>query len=44
MGIGIIGGMLWLLATFWINKDVNRISEILKLRSIELDKNSRNEE
>jgi MFS family permease len=44
MGLGIIGGMLWLLATIWINKDVNRISEILKLRSVELGNNSRNEE
>ena len=43
MGIGIIGGMLWLLATRWINKDVNRISEILKKRSIELGKNNKNE-
>ncbi|NVM17460.1 MAG: MFS transporter [Candidatus Lokiarchaeota archaeon] len=41
MGIGIIGGMLWLLATRWINKDVNRISEILKERSDELGKNNR---
>jgi MFS family permease len=44
MGLGIIGGMLWLLAAKWINKDVNRISEILKLRSVELGKNSRNGE
>jgi len=44
MGIGIIGGLLWVLATRWINKDVNRISEILKERSIELGKeNNRNE-
>ncbi len=43
MGIGIIGGMLWLLATRWINKDVNRISEILKKRSVELDINNKNE-
>ncbi|MFX1446956.1 MAG: MFS transporter [Promethearchaeota archaeon] len=41
MGIGIIGGMLWLLATQWINKDVNRISEILKARSVELGKNNK---
>jgi len=44
MGIGIIGGMLWLLATQWINKDVDRISEILKQRSVELGKNNRNNE
>lgn len=43
MGIGIIGGILWLLATRWINKDVNRISEILKNRSVELGKNNKNE-
>ncbi|MFX0009671.1 MAG: MFS transporter, partial [Candidatus Hermodarchaeota archaeon] len=43
MGLGIIGGMLWLLASLWINKDVNRISEILKQRSVELAKNSKNE-
>ncbi len=41
MGIGIIGGLLWLLAARWINKDVNRISEILKERSIELGKNNK---
>ena len=41
LGLGIIGGMLWLLATRWINKDVNRISEILKKRSIELSDNDR---
>jgi MFS family permease len=38
MGIGIIGGVLWLLATRWINKDVDRISSILKERGIELSK------
>ncbi len=42
MGLGIIGGMLWLLATRWINNDVNRISEILKKRSIELSEKNRN--
>ncbi len=41
LGLGIIGGMLWLLASFWINQDVNRISSILKERSIELSENSR---
>jgi len=40
LGLGIIGGMLWLLASFWINQDVNRISSILKERSIELSENS----
>ena len=40
LGLGIIGGMLWLLASFWINQDVNRISAILKERSIELSENS----
>jgi len=44
MGIGIIGGLLWLLATRWINKDVKRISDILKERSVELSKNNRNED
>jgi MFS family permease len=45
MGIGIIGGMLWLLATRWVNQDVNRISEILKERSLELSQsnNKKNE-
>jgi predicted MFS family arabinose efflux permease len=40
LGIGIIGGMLWLLAARWINQDVNRISEILKKRSRELSDNN----
>lgn len=43
MGIGIIGGLLWLLSARWINKDVNRISVILKERSVELGRNNRNE-
>jgi len=43
MGLGIIGGMLWLSATRWINKDVERISEILKERSVELSDNARKE-
>ncbi len=38
MAIGIIGGALWLLATRWINKDVDRISKILKERGVELGK------
>ncbi|MFX1497900.1 MAG: MFS transporter [Promethearchaeota archaeon] len=42
MGIGIIGGLLWLLATKWINKDVERISTILKERSVELSKKNLN--
>ena len=36
MSIGIIGAGLWLLATIWINRDVNRISRILKERGMEL--------
>ncbi len=36
MSLGIIGGLLWLLATIWVKKDVERISEILKQRGIEL--------
>ena len=38
MGIGIFGGVLWLLAVNWINKDIQRISDILKKRGIELSK------
>ena len=38
MGISTIGGLLWLLATKWIKKDVNRISAILKQREKELSK------
>jgi len=41
MSIGIIGGMLWLLATRWVNKDVERISLILKQRGIEMTDNNR---
>ncbi|MFX1454851.1 MAG: MFS transporter [Promethearchaeota archaeon] len=41
MILGIIGGLLWLLSTFWINKDVNRISSILRERNIELSNNSK---
>ena len=36
MILGIIGGLLWLLATLWVNDDVNRISAILKEREKEL--------
>lgn len=42
MSIGIIGGLLWLLATRWVNKDAQRISNILKQRGIELSKNNTN--
>ena len=43
MSIGIIGGLLWLLATQWVNKDVERISEIIKQRGIELSNNNHKE-
>jgi len=43
MGIGIIGGLLWLLSSIWVNKDVNRISEILKKRGIELSRKNNSE-
>ena len=33
---GIMGGLLWLIATIWVNKDVDRISSILKEREAEL--------
>lgn len=36
MSLGIIGALMWLLALFWIEKDVSRVSSILKKRSIEL--------
>lgn len=42
MGIGIIGGVLWLFATKWIKKDIDRISNILKERGIELNKRETN--
>jgi MFS family permease len=38
--LGMIGGLLWLLASIWINKDINRISSILKEREIELSSKS----
>jgi hypothetical protein len=41
MSIGIIGGLLWLIATRWVNKDVERISNILRQRGIELRKNNK---
>ncbi len=34
--LGMIGGLFWLFSTIWINKDINRISSILKEREIEL--------
>ena len=40
MGLGMVGGLLWLLASVWINRDVERISKILKQRGIELSKNN----
>jgi MFS family permease len=43
MSIGIIGGFLWLLAAIWINKDVERISIILKQRGLELASNNNKE-
>jgi MFS family permease len=42
MGIGIFGGFLWLLATKWIKKDIDRISNILKERGVELSKKNLN--
>ena len=36
MILGIIGGLLWLLATIWVEKDVSRISAILGEREKEL--------
>ncbi|MHA2120396.1 MAG: MFS transporter [Promethearchaeota archaeon] len=38
--LGIIGGLIWLLAIFWVKKDVARISSILKERGSELRRNS----
>jgi len=38
--LGMIGGLFWLLASIWINKDINRISSILKEREIELSTKS----
>ena len=37
MILGTIGGLLWLLATIWVNKDVNRVSAILTQREKELN-------
>lgn len=37
MVIGIMGGLLWLLATIWVNKDVSRVSTILTQREKELN-------
>jgi len=38
--LGMIGGLFWLFASIWINKDINRISSILKEREIELSTKS----
>jgi len=37
MSLGIIGGLMWLVSTLWINKDVERISLILKERGKEMN-------
>ncbi len=37
--LGIMGALLWLFATIWINNDVNRVSDILKQRERELNNN-----
>ena len=39
--LGIMGALLWLLATIWINDDVNRVSAILKQRETELSNKSK---
>ena len=39
--LGIMGGFLWLLATIWINEDVNRVSAILNQREKELNNATR---
>ena len=36
MSIGILGALCWLFAGFWIKKDIQRISEILKERAVEI--------
>lgn len=41
MGLGIIGGLMWLLAAIWVQKDANRISEILKQRGMELNQKNK---
>ncbi len=38
--LGMIGGLFWLTSSIWINKDINRISTILKEREIELSRKS----
>jgi len=40
MVLGIIGGLLWLIATIWVKKDVNRVSAILEQREKELSAKS----
>ena len=42
MGIGIIGAFLWFFAPKWIKKDIDRISNILKERGIELNNKNPN--
>ncbi|MFX0010392.1 MAG: hypothetical protein ACFE9R_08770, partial [Candidatus Hermodarchaeota archaeon] len=42
MSLGIIGGLMWLLAAIWIQKDVQRISAILKQRGLELSQQNNN--
>ena len=37
MILGVIGGFIWLLATKWINKDVEKISKILEQRKEEIN-------
>ena len=37
MSIGIFGALMWFLATIWIEKDVNRVSSILRQRGEELN-------
>ena len=44
LGIGIIGGLMWLLSILWINKDVNRVSNILKQRGMELNGINKNKQ
>jgi len=44
ISLGIIGGLLWLLALKWINKDVDRVSSILKQRGLELRERSKTTE
>ncbi|MFX1419268.1 MAG: MFS transporter [Promethearchaeota archaeon] len=43
MILGTIGGLLWLLATIWVEKDVSRVSAILGERKKELSNSSKSE-